>query len=128
MNRRAALHTLAAEGATGAFAFGAIGATAPAEATIADPLLALVTAYRNGCDAFEANAEHLTDPMVDAMALATWQPSYVAMRDAPPSPTTMHGAAEAIRLVIEEEGDQSSGDDFTANMLRAVLTYLEGRA
>jgi hypothetical protein len=125
MNRREVLRTLAAGSAAGALAAGAVAAVAPsAEASVADPLFALITEHRAQMATYNASSD-LSSEEEDAFAEATFAPSWRALCDNPPAPTTMQGALEALRLAHEEM--HHSHGSFERPLVGVALAYFEGR-
>lgn len=125
MNRREALRTLAAGSAAGALAAGAVVAVTPAEAVAADPCLAFVSAWKAGRDRCSAAPDdrfydERVKPFEQAAAFGTI-----------PAATTTEGAASALRMILHIaacEGDLAALEPQDANLIRAALAYLEGRA
>jgi hypothetical protein len=62
----------------------------------------------------------------DALAEATFRPSYNRLCTNPPAATSYEGALAAIRLVADEEENCGGQPDLTVHVLRAVLAFLEG--
>lgn len=91
---------------------------------MADTLLSLIREYREqmtinnaaDCDAGEE----------DALAEATFRPSYNRLCTNPPAATSVEEAIAAIRLVADEEDSCGNQPDLTVNVLRAALAFLEG--
>lgn len=94
---------------------------------MSDPLLDLVQEYRRQ---LAINDEADVDDLAaeEALAEATFRPSYNRLCTNPPAPTSMEGALEAIRLVIHEEETCGGQSDLTCNVLRAALAFLDGEA
>jgi hypothetical protein len=92
---------------------------------IADPLLALVNEYRRQL-AINDKTEcgDLADE--EALAEATFRPSYNRLCTNPPAATSYEGAVAAIRLVADEEENCGGQPDLTVKVLRAALVFLEG--
>lgn len=125
MNRREALRTLAAGGATGALAAGAIVATVPAEATTPDPLLDLVSLYRATVNTLEASGIE-DDDAFEAEYDRIVEPLWHRLRDETPIATTEAGALAAIRLANEEM--RHTADGFAPPLVAAAVAYFDGRA
>ena len=84
-----------------------------------DPLVAQIAAYRAGLAAFEALPDDMTDAEAERHAMATWKPFFLA--DSYPIPTTAIGAAEALRVAL----DENDAGEFVTAMIHAALGYLE---
>ncbi|ALN75819.1 hypothetical protein [Aureimonas sp. AU20] len=122
MNRREALRTLAAGSVAGALVGGiAIMATPSAADAAADPCLAFVTGW-------EEAGEHcgkLLDEDIDGYWESYVRPfEEIATYGTIPAATSAEGAATALRKALAF-GDMEQQD---ANLVRAALAYLEGRA
>ena len=90
---------------------------------MADTLLSLIQEYRQQmainnateCEAYEE----------DALAEATFRPSYNRLCTNPPAATSLEEAVAAIRLVADEEETCGNQPDLTIKVSRAALTFLE---
>jgi hypothetical protein len=95
--------------------------------TMADPLLALIQEYRKQLAINDAT-ECGDLASEEAVADATYRPSYNRLCTNPPAATSYEGTLAAIRLVADEEETCGGQPDLTVNVLRAALVYLDGRA
>lgn len=91
-----------------------------AAAHAADPLVALIAAYRAECEQLNATVGDIPDdaPM----------PIWHALNEGriPPA-TSKAGAIAALRLAVEMSED-FSGVDAVPNLMQAALSFLEGAA
>jgi hypothetical protein len=78
-----------------------------------DPLLVLVEQYRREVAAYGLGERDEGD-------ISGWNEPLEIFCSDPPTPTTLRGALEAIRLVADEAEERAGQDDMTAAMLRAV--------
>lgn len=105
-------HVAGAYLATGALTAGAV--------VLADPLLALVEAYRDEC----ARLDAMPGSIPDDEPIPVWD----ALNAGPlPAATTKEGAMEALRLVIEMHEYFASADAMP-HLVQAALQFLEGAA
>lgn len=92
---------------------------------MADTLLSLIQEYREqmainnatDCEAYEE----------DALAEATFRPSYNRLCTNPPAATSLEEVAAAIRLVADEEENCGGQPDLTVNVLRAALAFFDAK-
>ena len=92
----------------------------PAIAHPADPLVALIAAYRAECEQLDATVGEIPDdaPM----------PIWHALNDGRvPAATSKAGAVAALRLAAEICED-FGGADAVPNLMQAALSFLEGAA
>lgn len=98
----------------------------PAKAAPVDPLASLIETYRAGIATLNAiPADQITRENEDALVMATYGPASDRLYFDPPAPTTLRGAAEAIRLAFETDVLE---DGIAQSALREALAYLDGRA
>jgi hypothetical protein len=90
-----------------------------------DPLLVLIHEYRKQM-AINNAVEDVDLADEDALAEATFRPSYERLCNNPPAATSFEGAIAAIKLVADEEETCGGQADLTVNLLRAALVFLEG--
>ncbi|RXF67553.1 hypothetical protein [Hansschlegelia zhihuaiae] len=88
---------------------------------IPDPLRDLLTAYRYE---MTRDLNHLTDEEADRHFDEVRKPLLDQIRANTMTPTTMHGAAEAIRFVLWDLKDNEPGET-TSSVLNAVARFLE---
>lgn len=88
-----------------------------------DPLLELVRNYQSSMRAYNASPDDLYDD--EDPALPAFEANYHRLCTAPPDATTLEGAVEAVRLVLEEERDCGNQPDLTINVLRAALAFFD---
>ncbi|MGB3536827.1 MAG: hypothetical protein WBA42_01570 [Mesorhizobium sp.] len=94
---------------------------------MADTLLSLIREYRqqmainNATECDDLAAEN-------ALAEATFRPSYNRLCTNPPAATSLEEVAAAIRLVAEEEETCGGQPDLTIKVSRAALAFLEKAA
>jgi hypothetical protein len=91
---------------------------------MADALLSLIREYREQL-AINNAAPDVDDLDEDALAEATFRPSYNRLCTSPPAATSLEEAIEAIRLVADEEENCGNQPDLTIKVSRAALTFLE---
>ncbi|MGB3897007.1 MAG: hypothetical protein WA973_00455 [Mesorhizobium sp.] len=91
---------------------------------MAETLLSLIQEYReqmainNATECGDLSEE-------DALAEATFRPSYNRLCTNPPAATSLEEAIVAIRLVADEEESCGNQPDLTIKVSRAALTFLE---
>ena len=90
---------------------------------MADTLLSLIQEYREQLAI--NNATECDDGDEDALAEATFRPSYTRLCTNPPAATSLEEAIAAIRLVAGEEETCGNQPDLTIKVSRAALTFLE---
>jgi hypothetical protein len=78
-----------------------------------DPLLVLVEQYRRELAIYNSSDR-------DADDRSGWHDPFEILCSAPPAPTTLRGALEAIRLVAFEAEEGGGQDDMTVAVLKAV--------
>lgn len=92
----------------------------PSAAHPADPLCALVAAYRAECAWLNATVGDIPD--------GTPTPIWGALNEGRiPAATSKEGAIAALQLAVEMSGD-FSGVDAVPNLMQAALSFLEGAA
>lgn len=93
-----------------------------------DPLLSAICAYKKGWDDFNALAEAApTEKHWDEYEAATFGPHLTSLEKWQGPAKTREGAAEALRLAMDEERgifNSPAGD----SLMRAALGYLERQA
>jgi hypothetical protein len=98
-------------------------AVAPiAHAAVADPLLDMITAYRNGLADFNANAPEDNDG-ANAYGEISWLPPFKALENWTAPATTREGAIAALRLAVEEGAHSYA--EFIHPLTTAALAYFE---
>lgn len=116
--------------ASRAYADSAIADGSRREPTIKsrpDPLASLIADYRRLLDQHNAlkPADLPTDTEEEAHAAATWRPLYERLEGDCPTPTSLAGVREALRLALNREmGDHMPA--LAGSLLQASLAYLEG--
>ena len=90
---------------------------------MAETLLSLIQEYREQMAI--NNATECDDGDEDALAEATFRPSYTRLCTNPPAATSLEEAIAAIRLVADEEETCGNQPDLTIKVSRAALTFLE---
>lgn len=99
-------------------------ASMPAGCELSDLLLDAVMAFRRGIDEYNALAPR--DEEADVIAEATYVPPMDVLIAWDQPATTLAGAREALRLMIEELRDHERPPELVP-MLTAVLGYLDGQ-
>ncbi|MBB4272345.1 hypothetical protein [Rhizobium mongolense] len=98
-------------------------AAAPiANATVADPLIEAINAYRAGIADFNQNAPE-DDEGANAYGEISWLPPFKALENWTAPATTRDGAMAALRLAVDE--DEVGDSPLVGTMMRAALAYLE---
>lgn len=126
--RREALRLLTAGSAVSALGIAATVTAScqpiPVAAASPDPLLAAVRGLENARAAYSALPEPLARHDEQEFCKAVYWPSYDALFQEPPMPTTMAGAIAALQF-IAHDGEMEDTDH--AAVLRTVLAFLKGR-
>ncbi|MFC3208196.1 hypothetical protein [Aquamicrobium soli] len=91
---------------------------------MAETLLSLIQEYREQLAINNATECDAGDE--DALAEATYRPSYNRLCTSPPAATSLEEAIAAIRLVADEEATCGGQPELTVNVLRAALTFFDG--
>lgn len=94
------------------------------DAMIGDPMTMLCGKYHREVAAYEAGKAGLDDAAAQDLYDRTIEPVRDRMFRTPPAIKTDRGAAEAMRVALEDQG--VSGVELS--LLRSVSTYLDGRA
>ncbi|MFS8037719.1 hypothetical protein ACI7BZ_12295 [Xanthobacter sp. AM11] len=90
----------------------------PATAHAADPLVALIAAYRTECEQLNATVGDIPDD--------TPMPVWQALNEGRiPAATSKEGAIAALQLAVEMSED-FAGADTVPNLMQAALSFLAG--